>query len=103
MRQRNEKRSKRQRMSKRRRRRTTKKQNKGGRIWQINVYSTDNKLINEITVVDEKKSFAENGITGNGTTKYRLQSSDVEIDYNSIPLYPKGNNPLNIYQYKSDA
>ena len=100
MRQRNEKRSKRQRMSKRRRRRTTKKQ-RGGRIWQINVYSTDNKLIKEITVFDETKTFAENGITGNGTTKYRLLSSDVEIDYNSIPLYPNG--PLNIYQYKSDA
>ena len=102
MRQRNEKRSKRQRMSKRRRRRTTKKQ-RGGRIWQINVYSTDNKLIKEITVYDNRKTFAQNGIIGNGTTKYRLQSSDVEIDYNSIPLYPTGNNSLNIYQYKSDA
>jgi hypothetical protein len=97
MRQRNEKRSKRQRMSKRRRR-TIKKQ-RGGRIWQINVHSADNILIETITVYDEKKSFAENGITGNDTTKYYATlSSDVEIDYNSIPLYPEGNNPLIIYQ-----
>ena len=97
MRQRNEKRSKRQRMSKRRRR-TTKKQ-RGGRIWQINVHSVEDKLIETITVFDEKKSFAENGITGNDTTKYYVTlSSDVEIDYNSTPLYPEGNNPLIIYK-----
>ena len=97
MRQRNEKRSKRQRMSKRRR--TTTKKQRGGRIWQINVHSADNILIETITVVDEKKLFADNGITGNETTKYYATlSPDVEIDYNSIPSYPPGNNPLIIYK-----
>lgn len=97
MRQRNEKRSKRQRMSKRRRR-TTKKQ-RGGRIWQINVHSADNRLIESITVFDKKKSFVENGIQGNDTTKYyAMLSPDVEIEYDTIPSYPEGNNPLIIYK-----
>ena len=75
------------------------KNKEGGRIWKINVHSADNILIETITVFDEKKSFAENGITGNDTTKYYTTlSSDVEIDYNSTPLYPKGNDPLIIYK-----
>jgi protein associated with RNAse G/E len=63
------------------------------------VHSADNTLIESITVFDKKKSFADNGITRNDTTKYYVTlSPDVEIDYNSIPSYPEGNNPLIIYK-----
>jgi len=97
MRQTNEKRSKRQRMLKRRR--TTTKKQRGGRIWQINVHSTDDRLIKNITVFDENKSFAENGIQGNAKTKYYVTlSPDVEIKYNTKPLYPLGDTPLIIYK-----
>jgi hypothetical protein len=95
MRQRNEKRSKRQRMSKKRRR-TTKKQ-RGGMEWKIIVLSED-KSYEIINVVTDSSTFADNGITGNETTKYYATlSSDVEIDYNSVPQFSK-TNPVIIYK-----
>jgi len=93
MRQRNEKRSKRQRMSKKRRR-TTKQ--RGGYEWKIIVLSEDNKSYKIISVVTDS-TFAENGITGNDRTKYYMPFSNVEIDYNSVPQFSK-TNPVIIYK-----
>lgn len=94
MRQRNEKRSKRQRISKRRR--TTKQ--RGGYEWKIIVLSEDNKSYEIIPVVTDSSTFADNGITGNETTKYYATlSPDVEIDYNSVPQFSK-TNPVIIYK-----
>jgi hypothetical protein len=82
-------------MSKRRRR-TTKQ--RGGYEWKIIVLSED-KSYEIIPVMTDSSTFADNGITGNETTKYYATLfSDVEIDYNSTPLYPKGNDPLIIYK-----
>jgi hypothetical protein len=93
MRQRNEKRSKRQRMSKRRR---TIKQ-RGGYEWKIIVLSED-KSYEIIPVTTDSSTFADNGITGNETTKYYATLfSDVEIDYNSVPQFSQ-TNPVIIYK-----
>jgi hypothetical protein len=93
MRQRNEKRSKRQRMSKRRR---TIKQ-RGGFEYKIIVLSEDDSY-ETISVVTSDSTFADNGIQGNDKTKYYATSfSEKEIDYTSKPHFSK-TNPLIIYK-----
>ena len=97
MRQRNEKRSKRQRMSKRRRR-TTKKQ-RGGYDYTIIVCSKKNgNVIQEIHPTSDKtfeEIFAENDI--NNHKYYITQFSQIEIDRSSKPTY-SSKNKLIIYQ-----